>query len=922
MGVLARKLGIRALSMEDPSQPLLPPSALFESLGLGRSDAGVLINEKQAVRITTVFGCWRVISQDLSRCSLDIFQTLPDESVRVAKEHKYYSLLHDRPNPNMSSMVWRSAMLVSVCSHGNGYSFIKRDGHAKAFELHVLDPGKTAPVRLGGRLMYATTQTTTGAVEYVDPWNMLHFKGLSTDGIVGLSPIQTCKNAFGLTLAAEKFGAQFFGNGARATGVFSHPGSLEAEAYENLKKSVREIMTGENALRPLILEEGMTWHQMSIPPEDAQFLATRKFQKEEIACLYRVPMHLLQDLTRCLPGDAEVFTEEGPRPLREIRPGDFIWSYEKESGRIVRSEVSRLWVNGFDKILTIKTTNRTLRCNAKHKVLARVRVLAPSLAAVGGFRGEDGNLYKLSWKNDWVEAGELEAGDAIISLKALPESGTTDVLPSGRKATVGFMEFCGLLLADGNVFKNKGRPGGVNISRASTALYMDHYRDVMRKEFHRTEFTEQERSTKFRSVALAVELDLLGLSGTALTKRVPGWVYLLPAELRLAFLRGFLDGDGTVDKHGRIVYRIINQEMLSGLRHLCAGLGIPVTNVQKINNRRTAYIRNRKVTGKHDLYSFTCSDPGANRRIGSNDPRYIERFASGKPFGRKGRAYPRFGGKDFDNSELELSRIVSVNCSEIEQEVFDLEVKDTHTFISELVVVRNSTNNNIEHQGLDYVRFCLAPLAVDMESEINYKLLGNGFFSEHNFFDLERGDFASQTTGLLALRNGGVYSTNDVLRALRQNPIAAADGGDIRIIQGANIPLTALVGMENAPKKSGGGTDSNLGDPSSDWKGRRILAGYLTLFRDAVGKVVNRHGPHDEQFVYRTFYSSVLSMAQVIMAMRFGNSELTRRETELVSAELSEIVRESSSWEKDNVSAIAVRVSERIYETLAKEIMS
>ena len=106
--------------------------------------------------------------------------------------------------------------------------------------------------------MYGTTQTTTGEPLQIDPVNVLHIMGYSEDGIVGLSPITLAKNAFGLALAAEKFGAQFFGQGARSTGVLlTHPGTLEDEAYENLKKSVREWATGEGALRPLILEEGL-----------------------------------------------------------------------------------------------------------------------------------------------------------------------------------------------------------------------------------------------------------------------------------------------------------------------------------------------------------------------------------------------------------------------------------------------------------------------------------------------------------------------------------------------------------------------------------------------------------------------------------------------------------------------------------------
>ena len=314
MGLLTSKLGFRALSLEDPAQPLLPYSALFESLGLGRSDAGVLVNEKQAMRITTAFACVSIISSDLAALPLPVMQKMPDGTVREATEHALYDMLQNAPNEHMTGMGLRSAWIASMLGWGNGYLFIRRDGAARARALVPLASERTSPVLLPvkdekgnakRKLYYATSATDSGQVMYIDPDDVLHLPGLSYDGYVGMSPIQTCKNAFGLAIAAEKFGAQLFGNGAKASGVLSHPGQLGTEAFENLKKSIREILTGENALRPLVLEEGMTWEQTTINPNDAQFLDTRKFQREEIASLYRVPMHLLQSLERATNNNIE-----------------------------------------------------------------------------------------------------------------------------------------------------------------------------------------------------------------------------------------------------------------------------------------------------------------------------------------------------------------------------------------------------------------------------------------------------------------------------------------------------------------------------------------------------------------------------------------------------------------------------------------
>lgn len=522
MGLLTSKLGIQALSLEDPSQPLLPYSALFESLGLGRSDAGVMVNEKQAMRLTTAYACILIISSDLSSLPLPVYQRMADGSVREAMEHPLYSMIHDRPNDMMSSVVFRSALLASALGWGNGYAFIRRDRGARPASLQLLPSDKTTPAIVKGKLTYVTTATADGMPASMDAGDVIHLQGLTLDGVVGLSPIQTCKNAFGLSLAAEKFGAQFFGNGARATGVLSHPGQLDAEAYENLKKSVREWTTGENALRPIILEEGMQWEQVTIAPNDAQFIATRQFQRVEVASLYRVAMHLLQDLLR-------------------------------------------------------------------------------------------------------------------------------------------------------------------------------------------------------------------------------------------------------------------------------------------------------------------------------------------------------------------------------------------------------ATNNNIEHQSLDHIRYTLRPWAVRLEQEYNRKLLSGSFYVEHDFNDFQRGDFASQTAGFNTLRNIGVYSTNDVLRALRQNPIPASEGGDIRLAPVNMVPLDSLV-AGNLPDDAG--TNSNQGVIITDQVGDRIIHAYRRLFRDAVGRVVNRKGS-DPAFAQRAFQPILASMAEAVIAMRLpGDPSPDDAQNAFLAEYVKSVADSSCAWTVQNAAETATRLTNEAYVAL------
>lgn len=302
MGIVSKSLGLfRSQSLENPSTPW----SVVASMGGSMSDAGIHVSEEQAMRITTAHSAIKIISEDLSSVALKVYERMPDGSMRDAQNHNLYDLIKTSPNPAQHSMTFRGALLASVLAYGNGYAFIDRDRANRVKALVNLASSRTRPDVSSGRLQYVTTQTADGTPQTIEPDEIIHISGTSFDGITGMSPIRECRNAFGLAAAAEKFGAKLFANGARVSGVLSHPQSLGEEAFERLKASYQTQATGDNALRPMILEEGMTWAQISISPDDAQFLETRKFQRAEIAALYRVPLHLLQDLERSTNNNIE-----------------------------------------------------------------------------------------------------------------------------------------------------------------------------------------------------------------------------------------------------------------------------------------------------------------------------------------------------------------------------------------------------------------------------------------------------------------------------------------------------------------------------------------------------------------------------------------------------------------------------------------
>ena len=217
--------------------------------------------------------------------------------------------------------------------------------------------------------------------------------------------------------------------------------------------------------------------------------------------------------------------------------------------------------------------------------------------------------------------------------------------------------------------------------------------------------------------------------------------------------------------------------------------------------------------------------------------------------------------------------------------------------------LQKATNNNIEHQSLDYIRYCLRPWAVRIEQEVNKKLLSGPFFMEHNLNDMQRGDFASQTTGFQTLRNIGVYSANDILRAMRQNPIPASDGGDIRTVQGAMIPLSSLLSKEGSLDEPQTDSDEGASQPFD-----RLAPAFRSLMRDAVGRTINRQ-QRDGDFIARTFRPIVISVAQASFAMRFANVELTETDRRKVNELLVDIVSAAPSWQRKEASAIADRLT-------------
>ena len=260
----------------------------------GTSGSGKAVNANTAIQLSTVYACVRVISETVASLPLGVYEAT-NAGNRKATEHPLYKLLHDEPNTEMTSFILREVMLGHLLLWGNSYCQIIRTGRNKITGLYPLLPDKMTVDRdKNGALIY-TYSTASGQTVVLAPEDVLHIPGLGFDGVMGYSPIALEKNAIGLGIASEEYGSKFFSNGARPSGILTHPNTVKNP--KALRESWNAAYGGSsNANRVAILEEGMRFEPIAIPNNEAQFLETRKFQVDEICRIFRVPPHLVGNL--------------------------------------------------------------------------------------------------------------------------------------------------------------------------------------------------------------------------------------------------------------------------------------------------------------------------------------------------------------------------------------------------------------------------------------------------------------------------------------------------------------------------------------------------------------------------------------------------------------------------------------------------
>ena len=284
---------------------------LISMFGGTSSNSAQNVTSTTAMTVSAVFACVNRKAKTLAMLPLNVMRRLPGGGKEVATDHRLYTQLHDRPNKWQTSYDWRLMMHSHVQLRGNAYSYIMYQPGRRINELIPMDPDRVFPFMMNenGSIKYMSDNSpcpafgdtlwyqffsSNGESIVLRDTEVLHFKGYSTNGIVGKNIVQLMRESIGLAMATEEHGARLFSNGAQIGKAFEHPGKLGDVAYERLRNEFNAATQGVgNAHKSIILEEGMKISQTTLTMVDSQFLESRKFQVEDIASFLDVPLILI-----------------------------------------------------------------------------------------------------------------------------------------------------------------------------------------------------------------------------------------------------------------------------------------------------------------------------------------------------------------------------------------------------------------------------------------------------------------------------------------------------------------------------------------------------------------------------------------------------------------------------------------------------
>ena len=321
-------------SIENPATPITGQN-LQEFLSPGN---GILVNNENALTLGAVYACIYILSSSIAQLPLNVMRR-HGNVIEVATDHPAYWLLHDEPNDWQTSYKWRETMQAHVLGWGNGYTEVVRNARGEVKELRRHCPWNVELLKRGDRWLYSVVHEDDAGVSAVSPEDMIHVRALGAQGRRGVSLIRQHVETIGLGLAAQKYGKDFFDGGGRPTGLITSKGELNKDSWARLKevwtKAVASLRQSEN--KTLMLPADLDYKSITIAPEDAQFLETRKLNRSEVAGIFNVPAHMINDLEKA------TFSNISEQAVGFVRHTMMPWilNWEQEINRRVFTRAER-----------------------------------------------------------------------------------------------------------------------------------------------------------------------------------------------------------------------------------------------------------------------------------------------------------------------------------------------------------------------------------------------------------------------------------------------------------------------------------------------------------------------------------------------------------------------------------------------------
>ena len=265
-----------------------------------RTGSGMRVSPDSALRLAAVYACVRILAETMASLPLVVYQRRADGGKDKVTDHWLYRLMAKRPNRFQNPFEWREMLQGHLALRGNAYNQIITNPRGEIIELMPIHPDRVKIELLpSGEYRYRVTDRS-GKEVILPRGDVWHLRGLSSDGLMGMSPIELARENLGMALAAQDYGARFFANDAKPTGGWiEFPGTFkDNEAKKVFRESYQQAQSGANRGKVLVLENGMKFHEVGVTNKDAQFLELRKFQITDIARLFRVPPHMIADLER------------------------------------------------------------------------------------------------------------------------------------------------------------------------------------------------------------------------------------------------------------------------------------------------------------------------------------------------------------------------------------------------------------------------------------------------------------------------------------------------------------------------------------------------------------------------------------------------------------------------------------------------